>query len=112
MAQILEVIISNGAMPYIPFKKTSKEKQKGSQIWKKCFLYFKNYPQEYFEHYHRRSNVETCFSMIKQKFGKDVMSKNFQSQTNEVLLKILCHNICCLISEYHENNIESYYSTN
>ena len=49
--------------------------------------------------------------MIKQKFGKDVVSRNYQSQTNEVLLKILCHNICCLIHAYFENNIESLYST-
>jgi len=42
--------------------------------------------------------------MIKQKFGKDIMSRNFASQTNEVLLKIYCHNVCCLIQEYREKN--------
>ncbi len=107
----LEIIYANGAKPFIPFKKDSKEKRRGSQVWQKCFLYFKNHPQEYLKHYHRRSNVETTFAMVKQKFGKDVVSRSFQSQTNEVLLKILCHNICCLIREYYENKIESLYST-
>jgi len=107
----LEIIYTNGAEPFIPFKKNTKENKRGSWIWHQCFLYFKNRPQEFLQHYHKRSNVETTFAMIKQKFGKDVVSRNFQSQTNEVLLKILCHNICCLIREYHENKIESYYST-
>lgn len=106
-----QIIASNGATPFIPFKSNVIAKKKGLMIWRKCYDYFHNKPQEYLEHYHRRSNVETCFAMIKQKFGKDLMAKNYVSQCNEVLLKILCHNICCLIQEYFENNIESYYST-
>jgi len=106
----LQVIVDSGALPFIPFKSNSISRGKGA-IWKKMWFYSREKPQEFFEHYHRRSNVESTFSMIKQKFGKDVVTKNFQSQTNEVLLKILCHNICCLIHEYYENNIESYYST-
>lgn len=108
----LQIIVDNGAIPYIPYKSNSLPKKKGSMVWAKMFQYCKEKPQEFFEHYHKRSNVETTFSVIKQKFGKDVMSRNFTSQTNEVLLKILCHNICCLISAYFEKNIENYYSTN
>jgi len=81
-------------------------------VWAKMYQYCKEKPQDFFEHYHKRSNVETTFSMIKQKFGKDVMSRNFTSQTNEVLLKIFCHNLCCLIQEYFENNLDRHYSTN
>ncbi|MDO8647501.1 MAG: IS5 family transposase, partial [Candidatus Diapherotrites archaeon] len=107
----LQIIVENGATPFIPFKENSQDNKKGSMIWRKMFQYSKERPQEFFEHYHKRSNVESTFSMIKQKFGKEIMSRGFQSQTNEVLLKILCNNICCLIHEYYENNIESYYST-
>jgi transposase len=107
----LQVIVDNGAIPFIPFKSNTHTRRKNA-IWKKMWYYSREHPQEFFEHYHRRSNVETTFSMIKQKFGKDVVTRNFQSQTNEVLFKILCHNICCIINEYYENNIESYYSTN
>ncbi len=108
----LQIIVDSGAIPFIPFKSNSQSNKRGSMVWTKMFQYCKEKPQEFFEHYHRRSNVETTFSMIKQKFGKEVVSRNFTSQTNEVLLKILCHNICCLISAYFEKNIESYYSTN
>ncbi len=81
-------------------------------VWRKMCEYFNERPQGFFEHYHGRSNVETAFSTINQKFGKDVVSRNFNSQTNEGLLKILCHNICCLIQAYYENKIDTFYSTN
>jgi len=107
----LKIIVEHGAMPFIPFKTNSLPKQRGSSIWSKLYKHCQKNPQDFFEHYHRRSNVESCFSMIKQKFGKEIVTRNYQSQTNEVLLKILCHNICCLISAYYENNIETLYST-
>jgi len=106
-----EIISNAGAHPFIPFKSNALARQKGSMIWSKCYKYFYDQPQNYLQHYHKRSNVETCFSMIKQKFGKDLMTKNFNSQCNEILLKIFCHNLCCLIQAYYENSIETYYST-
>lgn len=107
----LQIITSIGAVPYIPFKSNTSGTRSKFHIWKKSYRYFKEHTQEFFEHYHKRSNVETCFHMIKQKFGKDLVTKSFESQKNEVLLKVLCHNICCLIQEYYLRNIESYYST-
>jgi len=56
--------------------------------------------------YHRRSNVETTFSMIKGKFGDKLRSKTRTAQTNEALCKILCHNICCLIQSMYELNLK------
>jgi hypothetical protein len=35
--------------------------------------------------------------MIKSKFGGSVRSKTEVAQINEVLLKVLCHNICVVI---------------
>jgi transposase len=52
--------------------------------------------------YHKRSNVETCFSMIKRKFGERLRSKTETAQINEVLCKVLCHNLCCLIQSFYE----------
>ena len=49
--------------------------------------------------YHKRSNVESTFSAIKRKFGDAVMSRNDAAMVNEVLCKILCHNLTCLIQE-------------
>jgi transposase len=59
-----------------------------------------------FEHYHKRSNVGTTFSMIKAKFRDHVRSKTNAVMVKEVLCKIICHNICCLIHEVHELGIE------
>ncbi len=58
------------------------------------------------ERYHRRSNIETTFSMIKGKFGERLRSRTQTSQFNEVLCKVLCHNICCLIQSMHELNLK------
>jgi transposase len=60
---------------------------------------------EYAAHYHKRSNVESVFSMIKAKFRDHVRSKTDVAMVNEVLCKILCHNICVLIQESHELGI-------
>jgi hypothetical protein len=62
---------------------------------------------EFLRHYGKRNNVETTFSMIKAKFGDHVRSKTDVAMVNEVLCKIVCHNICCLIQESHELGIDT-----
>ncbi len=101
----LETVARLGAKPLIPFKETSVSNQLGSTIWRKSFEYFSNSPQEFYREYHQRSNVETTFHMIKSKFGSHLKTKSFTGQKNEILLKVLAHNISCLIHEYYENNI-------
>ena len=69
--------------------------------------HFYNFNQEQFmAHYHKRSNVETTFSMIKAKFGTSVRAKTPIAQVNEVLCKVLCHNICVLIQSIYELGLE------
>tara|TARA_Y100000034_G_C6731057_1_gene323852 strand:- start:63 stop:746 length:684 start_codon:yes stop_codon:yes gene_type:complete len=102
----LELANRLGAMPYIPFKKNTRKKKKGSPTWTKMFEYFSKNYIEFAQHYHKRSNIETCFSMIKRKFGDFTRCKNENSQDNEVLCKILAHNIVVLIHEIFELNIE------
>lgn len=69
--------------------------------------HFYAYNQEWFkEHYHKRSNVETTFSMIKAKFGGRLRSRTDVAQINEVLCKVLCHNICVLIQSMYELKID------
>lgn len=95
-----------GAVPYIPFKKHSTGRSGGCYIWKKMFNYFTEHYDEFMHHYHLRSNAESTFSMIKRKFGNAVRSRKEQAQKNEILCKVLCHNICCLIAEIFELGIE------
>jgi hypothetical protein len=57
---------------------------------------------EFLAHYHQRSNVESNFSAIKRKFGGAVRSKRFTAQVNEILCKVLCHNLSMLVHAMHE----------
>jgi transposase len=91
---------------YIPFKSGSTGRSKGSPIWKKMFRYFQYHEDEFLEHYHKRSNVETTFAMIKMKLGDKLKSKKWISQKNELLCKIIAHNIVVLIHEMFELGIE------
>ncbi len=101
----LAVIDAAGAVPYIPFKTHTNGHSK-SALWNKMWHLFSLNREEFCAHYHKRSNVETTFSMIKRVFGDSVRSKTPTAQKNEVLLKVLCHNIRCLIHAIHELGIE------
>lgn len=113
----LHAIQNCGAMPYIPFKVNStgqgRTKEQGSKVgggddlWLTMWRYFNFHTDEFLGHYHKRSNVESTFSMMKAKFGDTLRSKNDTSQVNEALCKVLCHNICCVISSIHELGIEA-----
>lgn len=95
-----------GITAFIPFKKNSRGRSKGTSIWGKMYAYFQLHREEFLEHYHKRSNAETTFSMIKRKFGNNVRSKTFLGQKNEILCKVICHNLCCLIQECFERNVK------
>lgn len=79
-------------------------------LFEKAFHYFSLLRDEYLKHYHRRSNVESVFSMVKRKFGDSVRSKTDVAMKNEVLAKLLCHNLCCVISAWYELGIEPLFS--
>ena len=120
-----DAISTAGAVPYIPFKERQKkldmknfkgefdlmpdtkpEKKIKNALWNKMYHYFQFQQEEYMQHYHKRSNVETTFSMIKAKFGSSVRSKTDTAMMNECLCKVICHNICVLIQEMHELGID------
>ncbi|MCX6799491.1 MAG: IS5 family transposase [Candidatus Diapherotrites archaeon] len=109
--QNLEEVEKLGAIPYIPFKSNTTGKARGCRIWRKMFDYFKEHRQEFLEHYHKRSNVESTFNMLKQKLGSSLMTKRFTAQKNELLAKILVHNLLVLIQEYFEQGLEVNLST-
>ena len=66
------------------------------------YYYFMYKHEDFLNHYHKRSNVETCFHMIKTKFRDNLRSKTQTAQVNELLCKILAHNICVVIQEVNE----------
>lgn len=100
----LQAVTNAGAKPYIPFKSNATGGKGG--LWEKMFHYFNFNKDEFFGRYHLRSNVESTFSMLKAKFGDSVRSKTDVAMKNEVLAKVVCHNICCLISAIYELGID------
>jgi len=100
----LQTAVDHGATPYIPFK--SNTTGKGSELWKKLFHYYSFNREEFVTHYHKRSNVETTFSMIKAKFGERLRCKTETAQVNEALCKVLCHNLCVVIQSMYELGVE------
>lgn len=101
----LELVASRGATPFIPFKSYAVASGKSS-VWDKLLGYYLMNRGEFLAIYHPRSNVESTFSMVKRIFGDTVRSKTRVAQINEVLLKVLCHNIRCLIHECAELGIQ------
>ena len=101
----IEKVIEVGAVPYIPFKSNATGKLKGSFAWRKMFHYFQYRREDFMERYHKRSNVESTFSMLKRKFSSKLMLKNEVGQLNEALAMVLCHNICVLVKEIYANDI-------
>jgi transposase len=93
-----------GATPYIPFKSNSV--LGNTPLWDKMFHYFNLRRDEFLAHYHKRSNVESVFSMVKRKFGDSVRSRTDTAMMNESLAKIVCHNLCCVIQEWYEIGID------
>lgn len=100
-----EVVASVDGECYIPFKKNSTGTSRGSVLWHKMYHYFMLNREEFETYYHKRSNVESTFSMIKRNLGGRLMMKKEISQVVESLAKVLCHNILCLIHESFESGI-------
>jgi transposase len=95
-----------GAIPYIPHREYNYNESEKPELWKRMYHFYKFNESEFKAHYHKRSNVETVFSMIKAKFGERLRSKTHAAQVNEVLCKVLCHNICCLVQSIYELGVE------
>ncbi len=96
-------ITAHKGTPFIAFR--SNATGKASALFQQMFHYFQFKREEFLQHYHKRSNVESTFSMLKRKFGDSLRSKTTQAMINEALCKIICHNLVVLIHEIHELKI-------
>jgi transposase len=100
-----DAVADLGGMASIAFMSTATGRLGGT--YAKMLHSFCLHRDDYLAHYHKRSNVESTFSMIKAKFGDSVRSKMDVAMMNEALCKVLCHNLCCLIMSTHELGIEA-----
>jgi transposase len=103
-AKNMNAVAEVNATPFIPFKRNITGK--GSALWEQMYHYFMFKRDEFLQHYHKRSNVESTFSMVKRKFGDSLRSKTDTAMLNETLCKVLCHNLVVIIHEMHELGIE------
>ena len=67
----MHLTLVHGAQPFIAFRTnaTAGNRRSGS-VWKRLFLEYQINQEYFMNQYHKRSNVETVFSMIKAKFGE------------------------------------------
>jgi transposase len=97
----LAAVAAIGAEAYIPFRKGLKDDPK-SPLWSKLFHLYNYRVDEFLPYYHKRSNVESTFSMMKRVFTDTLRSKTEEAQTNELLLLVIAHNIRVLIQSIFE----------
>jgi transposase len=109
----VQAIADHGAEPFIALKANTRfGVHKDSNGWKphtwnKMLSYYRYRRDDFLKAYHRRSNVETVFHMVKAKFGSRIRSKTQVAMVNELLCKILCHNLCVLVQSIYELGIEA-----
>jgi transposase len=92
-----ETVAQCGGQAFIAFKSNTTGGAGG--LFEKAFHFFRFNREEYMAKYHKRSNIESTISAVKRKFGDSVVSKTDAAMVNEVLCKLLCHNLTCLIQE-------------
>jgi transposase len=102
----LETIVAHGATPYVPFKTRATGESK-SALWNRLWGLYTYRRDEFLTHYHKRSNSESTFSMIKAKFGGKLRSKTAVARVNEAMCKVLAHNLCVLVQSIYELGIEA-----
>lgn len=98
-----DAIAKAGATPYIAFKANATGEVGG--LFQKMHHFYCFTRDAFLAAYHKRSNAESTFNMIKAKFSTRLRSKGGTAQVNEALCKILCHNICVLIQSMFEFGI-------
>jgi len=109
----VSLVAEKGGNPYIAMKVNAVSMSQRSQVpgkdsmaWRWLWHLYNLHRDEFLAKYHARSNAESTFSGIKRVFGDSLRSKTRTAQTNELLLKVICWNITCLIHSISELGIE------
>lgn len=102
-----------GASPYIALKSNAQASAsrafnsttRDSIAWRWLWHTYNLHRDDFLARYHARSNAESTFSSMKRVFGDTLRSKTRVAQTNELLLKVIVHNIVCLIHSMMELDV-------
>jgi transposase len=101
----VDLVAALGGECFIPPKSNTTGGVGG--LFAKMVGYYQFRRDEFLQHYHSRSNVESLFSAVKRKFGDWVRCRNEAGMVNEVLCKFLCNNLCCVILSQIELGIDA-----
>jgi transposase len=104
-AENVEAIAELGGTPFIAPKCNTTGGVGG--LFERMYHFYAFNREAFLAAYHKRSNVESTFSAVKRKFGDHVRSKADAAMRNEVLCKLLCHNLCCVIRSQIELGMET-----
>ena len=98
-----------GGYLYVPFKVNSVvsyQQDTLGQLWNRALYFFGHHQDKFLELYHQRSQVETSMWMVKSKFMAYGRAKAVDARRNEILLKVLCHNLCAIINDIYEVGLQ------
>lgn len=106
----LSLVKEHGGTPYIAFKSNARGDGK-CDVWNQIYHYYCLRREEYMNHYHKRSNIESAFGMVKSRFGERLRCRTHTAQVNEALCKVLCHNVCVLVQSMYELGVDVTFSS-
>lgn len=106
-----QLCMNKGGCAFIPFKKGKKkgstDSPKSHPAWKFAFNLWKKCNDIYMSIYHRRSHIESVFSVIKKRFGDKVSCKSASMRRKEIALRLISYNLRILVHYQYsiENNL-------
>ena len=104
---------SLGIKAYIKPKENTIIHKLGNPVWNNSIdRYMKDLELKENRRYTLRNNVEATFHMIKAVLSDYLRHKRFNGRVNEVLCRVVCHNIRCLIYSYVKREIKFPFENN
>ena len=91
----VEAICAAGGVPFIAPKLNTNGAAGG--LFEKMIHYYQYQREDFLKFYHKRSNAESTISAIKRKHLDAVRSRTQAAMVNEVLVKLICNNLWCVI---------------
>jgi len=95
-----------GVQAYIPFRSNVGPQPKGIRVWRDMWHMFQIHREAFDDQYHRRVQVESTFSSVKRTLGEALFSRRPVARRNELLCKILSHNLQVLIAEMVKRGVD------
>lgn len=90
-----------GGEPFFPMREDANPKGGGGRAWGDLIAFFRTQRPAFDAIYHRRSVIESVNSAIKRRFGESLRSRTQTSRVNELLCKLVAHNLVVIVQQVH-----------